>query len=93
MRIILFAFLAALLLSSAVMAQEQPATAANALPQTRVESDDENGVIRFIVQGREAAFLDASGLHVRAGIHYGASMADYGSKGFDAYADQRETAP
>ena len=51
-------------------------------PSTRVETDQEAGVIRFIVKGREEARLDATGLHVRQGITYGNSLADIGKAGY-----------
>lgn len=52
-------------------------------PATTIKTND--GVIVFIVEGQEAARIDASGLHVRGDLAYGGTITDYGSTGFDAY--------
>lgn len=45
---------------------------------TRIETDQKTGTIRFIVNGREEARIDATGLHVRQGVEYGGSLTDTG---------------
>ena len=56
---------------------------APAEPQTRVETDQKTGTIRFIVNGQEQARLDSTGLHVRHGVMYGGTMTDVGVAGYD----------
>ena len=61
------------------------ATTASAIhpTQTAVLADQDAGVIRFIIEGREAARLDAAGLHVRGNIDYGGTLKDSGPAGYD----------
>ena len=73
-------FLATMLLLISV-----PAYAAGPPPQptgqeaTRIETDQKTGAIRFIVDGREVARLDAHGLQVRDGINYAGKITDIGT--------------
>jgi hypothetical protein len=53
-------------------------------PQTRVETDQATGAIRFIVKGQEQARVDSTGLHVRHHIDYGGAITDEGAAGYDA---------
>ena len=60
-------------------------------------ADQEAGAVRFVIDGKEVARLDASGLHVREDISYGGALTDYGTSGFvehiakgDAGADDEE---
>lgn len=50
---------------------------------TRIETDQRTGAIRFIVNGREEARIDADGLHVRQNVDYGGLMDDTGPEGYD----------
>ena len=50
---------------------------------TRIETDEKTGAIRFIVNGREEARIDAKGLHVRQDVAYGGSIADVGVATYD----------
>lgn len=59
-------------------------TEQTAQPQTAVVVDEEQAEIRFIIDGREAARLNATGLHVRDGVFYGAGITDYGAEGYEA---------
>lgn len=56
--------------------QKSPVSRPFAADDTRIVSDQKAGVIRFIVKGKEQAYLDESGLHVRNDIQYGGVMAD-----------------
>lgn len=72
-------FLAAIFFVSSIsqVALAQDGDQAEAQP-TRIEVDDERDVIHFYIAGEEAMRLDAAGLHVRGGIHYGDSLIDRG---------------
>ncbi len=50
-------------------------------PATAILPDEEAGVIRFMLKGREAAILDGTGLHVRDGITYGGNINSTGAVG------------
>ena len=53
-------------------AQDGPESAAPAdAPETRIEVDEDTGIIRFIINGKEQARLTESGLYVRGDIEYG----------------------
>lgn len=52
-------------------------------PATTVQTED--GVLVFVVDGKEAARIDVGGLHVRGDIAYGGTAIDYGASGFDAH--------
>ena len=43
--------------------------AAGELPQTRIETDDETGEIRFIIDGKTAAILSRNGLIVDGNVN------------------------
>lgn len=58
------------------------------LMATRVEIDPAAHVIRFVIGGREAMLLDATGLHVRGDVSYGGAVSDYGPAGFDSHINQ-----
>lgn len=88
MRILAFAILTFLPFSTAFA--QDTAAQADALPSTRIEADNDTGVIRFIVRGQVAAILMADGLHVRESVGYGGVVIDYGTEGF---ADPLEAAP
>ena len=61
-----------------VTAATTRAYTAPAEPQTRVETDQATGVIRFIVKGQEQARIDSTGLHVRQSVEYGGDLTDTG---------------
>jgi len=46
--------------------------------RTAVVADEQAGIVRIIIEGREAARFDAAGLHVQANINYGGSLTDSG---------------
>jgi len=52
---------------------------------TQIIADDRTDTIHFIINGEEKAFLDADGLHVQENIHYGGTIKDYGTEGFDTH--------
>ena len=86
MRPIFFAI--ALLIFTASANAAGPAPAATQPPptgqqQTRIETDQKTGAIRFIVNGREEARIDATGLHVRQGVEYGGDLTDTGEAYYD----------
>ena len=66
-----------------VTAAATRAYTAPAEPQTRVETDQATGVIRFIVKGQEQARIDLTGLYVRHHIAYGGAITDEGATGYD----------
>jgi hypothetical protein len=41
-----------------------------------VVADEEHGALRFMIDGREAAWLDASGFYVRGDMAYSGSLTD-----------------
>lgn len=46
-------------------------------------TDESAGVLRFLIDGKEVARIDAQGLSIREDISYGGSITDYGQVGFD----------
>lgn len=74
------AFMCALLISAQfhsappAFAQEQAAQAQPAA--TRIEVDEQAGVIRFFIEGEERAALDAKGLHVNGDVEFTGSTKD-----------------
>lgn len=79
-----------LALAAPSLAQEQSAPVQVEPASTRIEVDDQAGVIRFFIDGREKARFDAAGLHVRENIDYGGMLTDYGQTGFDERAGWKE---
>ena len=77
-------FVSLLLAIILVTAAATRAYTAPAEPQTRVETDQATGVIRFIVKGQEQARIDSTGVHVRHHIDYGGAITDKGAAGYDA---------
>lgn len=71
----LFAFLALLVLTGTAFSQALPL---HAEPQTRIETDNETQVIRFIVNGKEVGRLTERGLEVENSIVYGGTITDRG---------------
>lgn len=84
LRRVVLAVLYSLLISTVALAQGGEAVPAHAeqLPP-RIELDEEAGVIRFIIDGAEAARLDAAGLHIRGNLEYGGTLKDSGPAGYD----------
>jgi len=62
--------------------------AAESVMATRIEVDDQAGVIRFYVKGQEQALLDTAGLHVHGDINFTGVMTDYGEAGFQSLMDK-----
>ena len=79
-RIRFIVILLAVIIATAAATKAYTAPAA---PQTRVETDQKTGAIRFIVNGQEAARLDSVGLHVRRHIEYGGSIMDATVAGYE----------
>lgn len=71
-------FVSLLLLLIITTAEATRAYTAPAEPQTRVETDQKTGAIRFIVKGREEARIDVTGLHVRQRIDHSGADTNYG---------------
>jgi hypothetical protein len=67
----------------AVFAASTAALTAPADPPTRVEADQAGHAIRFIVDGREEARIDATGLHVRQDVVYGDNITVIGEANYD----------
>ena len=73
--IVVVSFIA--LAATAQAAEPRPVTASPAKqPATRIETDQKTGVIRFIVNGKEVARIDANGLHVRGNVDYTGTLTD-----------------
>lgn len=76
---------AALFLAPAAFAETKSVSATpEAAPRlggekTAVVVDQERGVIRFLIEGQEKAFLDASGLHVNGDVAYTGTIKDSGA--------------
>jgi hypothetical protein len=81
MRLLAFVILTLLPFSPALA--QDTAAKADAPPSTRIEADNEAGVIRFIVKGKVAAILTEGGFHVREHLQYGGVLTDGGTEGFD----------
>ena len=77
--LLLFAFL--VLSSPSVSAQSAEKTE---LPSTRIEVNEEDDVITFIIKGEEAARLTSDGLEVLGSISYGGTMHDHNGKAFSS---------
>src|SRR3954469_17715577 len=75
MRRIMLAVTCALSLSAAYAAG---AATAERPPATRTETDPKTGALLFIINGKEQARIDATGLHVREDVAYGGTLTDYG---------------
>lgn len=71
--------------ASPLIGQQHEPAPAQAWP-TRIETDQKTGAIRFIVNGREEARIDATGLHVRQGVEYGGALTDTGEVSYDRRA-------
>lgn len=78
--------LAALTISGPVPAQEAAKESASTAQPTRIEADNDAHVIRFFIDGKEEAFLDSTGLHVKGEIGYGGNITDYGKDEFERRA-------
>ena len=61
-------------------AQENPKISAES---TKVEVNEEDHTIRFIIDGEEAAILSKSGFFVRDSIEYGGTIRDNGGEKLD----------
>lgn len=59
-------------------------------PETRIEADNEAGVIRFFVKGVEQARLTEDGFEVRNHLAYGGVLTDQGVEGFGRAASDEE---
>ena len=71
----LLAFLALLVLTGTALSQTLPL---HAEPQTRIETDNEANVIRFIVNGEEVGRMTERGLEIENSIVYGGVIMDRG---------------
>lgn len=89
LRIILASIL--VMLASAAQAASPPTPTEKAAPQqaTRIETDPKTGAIRFIVDGKEQARIDATGLHVRQDVEYGGAITDTNNADYDAAAGRK----
>ncbi len=47
-----------------------------------VVADEEHGVVRIVIDGKDVARFEGSGLHVRDDIRFGGVIADVGYEGF-----------
>jgi len=96
---VLFIAVLLLMLSNPVHAQESSAVSAEAgatftaSGDTRIELDEQAGVIRFFIDGQQRAFLDADGLHVRDALDYGGVLVDVGKAAFDRRAVESRGGP
>lgn len=71
--------------TAGLWAQEEAANEQPALPRAAVIPDEEQGVIRFVIEGKEVMRLDAAGLHVRDDLNSGGPQTIYGPVTFDKY--------
>lgn len=60
-------------------------TKSKALTRTAVVADEEAGVIRFFIDGKEMGRFDAQGLHVRDDLVYGSELSQM------PYTDQADS--
>lgn len=79
----LLSLLALLMLPFSIASAQEAAVKTEPFESTRIEADNEAGVIRFIVKGKVAAILMEDGLHIRESVAYGGSLTDYGAASFD----------
>lgn len=54
---------------------------------TRIEVDEKAGIIRFYVNGNQAAQLDELGLHLVQSVEYGKQLTDTGPSHIKAYME------
>lgn len=57
-----------------------------------IVEDQEAAAFRFIIDGKEVARLDGTGLHVRESLSYGGVLTDYGTGTFDRLFREPEEA-
>ena len=97
MRISLFLFILLFspLVSPLAVAEDTAPSApkTDAKEPTRIETDSENGEIRFYIKGRLAAALKDNGLLVREDIGYGGTLNDHGRTGFNDHGSGAHPAP
>jgi hypothetical protein len=72
-------------LASAALAQNATPTPPQTAPRAAIITDEEQGVIHFIIDGREVARLDDRGFHVVGEIQYGGTLTDTGSAYIENY--------
>ena len=65
------------LITNSSFAQELLAKDEN---KTKVIVDEDAGVIRFIINGKEAAQINANGLSIRDNFEYGGTLLDMGDE-------------
>jgi hypothetical protein len=80
MRYVLFAAMLSFISGIAYAAGPAPAAtqpqSTSQQQATRVETDKKTGAIRFIVNGKEVARIDATGLHVTGDVDYTGALTD-----------------
>ena len=59
------------------------------MPRAAVIVDEEAGIVRFIIDGKETMRLDATGLHIREALSTGSSWTSYGRIGCDSHIGGR----
>lgn len=78
-RISRLAFSASLLLLAAPAgAQSTPATADTPAPRVEIVTDQQNGAVRIVIDGKDVAVIDGEGLHVAGSVTYSGTMTDTG---------------
>ncbi len=78
--LLLLALCPAFWLAASALAEDVPPESEQ-LKDTRIEVDEQAHVIRFFIDGKEMAVLDALGLHVIGDIDYTGAMNDKGKPG------------
>jgi len=81
MRRFILAFAFCLSITGPVFAEDAPAVAATArdTPKPEIITDEENGVVRILIGGKEVLRIDASGLHVTGDVDFTGTITDIGT--------------
>ena len=59
--------------------------AATEYTRTSIIADQEHGIVRILIDGKEIARFDSGGLQVRESVEYGGTMTDVGTAYFDEH--------
>ena len=81
MRLLLCALLVSLVAVLSAIAQDSPVKADTA-DRVQIIEDDALGAVRILIDGKEVARIDGSGLHVRDNVKYDGVISDTGPDGF-----------
>lgn len=62
----------------------QASASTDPVQRVSIVEDQKNAAFRFMIDGKEVARIDGTGLHVRESIEYGGILVDVGTAEYDA---------